>query len=234
MDIDLKTETPETDNQSPDKPQGKAKNPLTPLRRALKITGNVLFALLLLAGAAMAFFMIRSRMSGTPPMVAGRYLFIVLSGSMEPSFDTGSVVLVKPTAPEEVKVGDVVTFSGFAGTKQLTTHRVAEIQNDEDYGLLFITKGDANEHNDPDPVLAKNIVGTVTGHIPLIGYLLHFIQTRHGLLLFILVPASLLIGFEVSGFLTKQSAKRNAKAKARKPKKPETVRIGGDHGKADE
>ncbi len=192
------------------------KKSLSLTRRIFKIIGNVIFALVLLSVAVMAFFMIRSRVKGTPPMIAGHYLFIVLSGSMEPEFDTGSIVFVKPTDPETIKPGDIVTFSGFAGSKQLTTHRVMEVTDDEDYGLLFITKGDANEHNDPDPVPAANIKGTVSGHVPLLGYLMSFVQTRQGLILIILIPACLLIGIEVYSFLTKRDGKKKQKADAEK------------------
>ena len=207
----VKPETMESD-----KPSADAKKPVSPLRRIAKILGNILFALVLLAVAFMAFFMIRSKVKGTPPMIAGHYLFIVLSGSMEPEFNTGSIVFVKPVEPETIVPGEIVTFSGFAGSKQLTTHRVMDIENDEDYGLLFITKGDANEHNDPDPVPAKNIKGTVSGHVPLLGYLMSFVQTKQGLILLIMIPACLLIGVEVYSFLAKREENKS-KNKKKKP-----------------
>ena len=207
----VKPETMESD-----KPSADAKKPVSPLRRIAKILGNILFALVLLAVAFMAFFMIRSKVKGTPPMIAGHYLFIVLSGSMEPEFNTGSIVFVKPVEPETIVPGEIVTFSGFAGSKQLMTHRVMDIENDEDYGLLFITKGDANEHNDPDPVPAKNIKGTVSGHVPLLGYLMSFVQTKQGLILLIMIPACLLIGVEVYSFLAKREENKS-KNKKKKP-----------------
>ena len=190
---------------------GTGKPPERRVKRALKILGNICFAVLLLAVAAMVFFIVRSKVEGTPPMVAGHYMFIVLSGSMEPEFSTGSMVFVKPAEPEEIRVNDIVTFRGFAGSSELTTHRVVEIRKDEQEGLLFITKGDANDVRDPDPIAAKNIVGTVSGSLPYLGYFMNFVQTKQGLLICVVVPLSLLIGTEVYGLLKRleQTVEKN-------------------------
>lgn len=193
------------------KPLNLAKKQTKGIKKILKIISNVIFGIVIVAVALMAFFMIRSRIAGTPPMVFGHYIFIVLSGSMEPEFSTGSIVFVKPADPQDIMVGDIVTFSGFAGSRQLTSHRVIEIINDENQGLFYVTKGDANNAKDPDPISAENMVGRVSGSAPLLGYLMSFVQTKQGLTLFILVPASLLIGYEVYGFLKHREEKKQRK-----------------------
>ena len=161
----------------------------------LSIFGNVVFVALLLMMATLSFFLIQSRITGGVPQVAGYQMYIVLSGSMAPEFDTGSLAFVKETPPEQIVVGDIITYRSQAGSDSLTTHRVVEVQRQD--GLQFITRGDANNVNDPNPVLAENVVGRVTGSIPHLGYLMNFVQTRQGLILLIFVPGVLIIVYEL-------------------------------------
>lgn len=212
VDVIEATEEP----QAVEEIQAVKKSPIKRVRKIIKVVGNVLFGLVLACVALMVFFMIRSRVAGTPPMVFGHYVFIVLSGSMEPSIHTGGVVFVKPVAPEELKVGDVVTFSGFAGSKALTTHRIIEVTQDEENGLTFLTKGDANEDPDPNRTLPTNVIGKATGSAPLLGYLMSFVQTRQGLMTFILVPAGLLIIYEVFSYIRKRGQKDDVKDEKKK------------------
>lgn len=167
--------------------------------RFLSIFGNILFVALLLMMATLSFFLIQSRISGGVPQVAGYQMYIVLSGSMAPEFDTGSLAFVKETPPEQVVVGDIITYRSSPGSDSLTTHRVVEVVRED--GLRFVTRGDANNVNDPNPVLAESLVGRVTGSIPYLGYLLNFVQTRQGLILLIFIPGVLIIVYELGKIL---------------------------------
>lgn len=169
------------------------------LNKAANIIGNVIFALLLLMMATLSIFLIQSRISGGAPQVAGYQMYIVLSGSMNPEFDTGSLAFVKETPPEQIVVGDIITFRSSSGSDSLTTHRVVEVMREQ--GLQFVTRGDANNVNDPNPVPAENIVGRVTGSVPYLGYLFNFVQTRQGLILLIFVPGVLIIVYELGKIL---------------------------------
>ena len=58
--------------------------------------------------------------------VIGLQVFTVLSGSMEPTYHTGSLIYVKPCAPEDVQVGDAITFV-LNEDLDVVTHRVISI-----------------------------------------------------------------------------------------------------------
>jgi signal peptidase I len=161
----------------------------------LRLAGNIITALLLIIMVGLSFFLIQSRINGGAPTIAGYQMYVVLSGSMNPAFDTGSVVFVKSTEPTEIVEGDIITFSSSGDATRLTTHRVIGINLSN--GLNFITKGDANNINDPSPVPAENVVGRVTGSVPYIGYLFGFAQTRQGLILLIFIPGLFLIIMEL-------------------------------------
>lgn len=161
-------------------------------RKVMKIAGNGLFGLVILLVIVMVFSVIQNKVSGGPPRIAGYHMYIVLSGSMAPAFDAGSMVFVKPVEPEEIKEGDIITYRGLGDSSFLTTHRVVEIIG-SGKDLEFVTKGDANDVNDPYPVPGENLVGRVALAVPYMGYLMTFGQTKQGMLLLIVVPGVLLI-----------------------------------------
>lgn len=161
----------------------------------LRILGNAFFAFLLTVLMAMTFFLVQSKLRGGPPEVAGFQMYVVLSGSMKPAFDTGSLAFVRRTDPENIVPGDIITYRS-TGSAMLTTHRVVEVRHDGG-AVSFITRGDANNINDPNPVPAANLVGRVSGAIPYLGYLMGFVQTRQGLIFLVFIPAILIIIFEL-------------------------------------
>ncbi len=161
----------------------------------LRAAGNLATALLLFVMVGLSFFLIQNRLSGGSPAVAGYQVYVVLSGSMNPAFDTGSIVFVKPTEPAEIAEGDIITFRSSGDSTRLTTHRVVGMIRDN--GLSFVTRGDANNINDPNPVPSENVVGRVTGSVPYIGYLFGYAQTRQGLIMLIFIPGLFIIMIEL-------------------------------------
>lgn len=188
------------------------------LRRFFSLFGNFVFVILLLMMATLSFFLIQSRITGGVPQVAGYQIYIVLSGSMAPEFDTGSLAFVREVEPEEVAGGDIITYRSQTGSDSLTTHRVIQIQRNDN--ISFITRGDANNFNDPNPVPAENVVGRVTGSVPYAGYLLNYVQTREGLILLIFVPGVLIIVYELSKIIKYMSQGEKGKDKSKGKKHP--------------
>lgn len=160
-----------------------------------RVAGNVITWLLLAIMALLLFFLSQAFIPGRAPGVFGRQFYIVMSGSMSPAFDTGSLIFVHPADPETIRPGDIITFRSSRSAARITTHRVVDIE--QDGGLRFVTRGDANNVSDPQPVPAENVIGIVGGSVPLIGYLLAFARTGPGLICLIFIPGALLIAGEV-------------------------------------
>lgn len=99
----------------------------------------------------------------TVPRLSGYHIYSVISGSMEPAIPTGSLVYIKEEAPELLTEGDVVAFYGARDSASIITHRVVE--NRVVMGEL-ITKGDANQTNDMNPIPYANVIGKVKYSIP--------------------------------------------------------------------
>jgi signal peptidase len=114
-------------------------------------------------------------------------------------------------------VGDIITYRSQSGSDSLTTHRIVEVNREE--SLRFVTRGDANNVNDPNMVLAENVVGRVTGSIPYVGYVMSFVQTRQGLILLIFVPGVLIILFELGKIMKYLTQDEGGGRKSKKRKK---------------
>ena len=102
----------------------------------------------------------------TVPRLFGYHIYSVVSGSMEPAIPTGSLVYIRETAPEDVEAEDVIAFYSSADSASIITHRVVE--NRVLMGE-FITKGDANQTEDMNPVPYSNLIGKVVRSFPEIG-----------------------------------------------------------------
>lgn len=159
------------------------------VRKAVKILGKAGMAALLVTAAALALFVVKSRLEGRPPGIAGLQVLAVNSGSMVPAFGAGSAVLVKPVDPAEINPGDIITY---ALGDSLITHRVVARE-----GEGFVTRGDANDSPDPGVVDPGDVVGKVVGAIPLLGHVLNFVWTPLGLVVTVLGPGIMLIVIEV-------------------------------------
>jgi signal peptidase I len=131
------------------------------------------------------------------PHLFGFKSFTVMSGSMEPAIGTGSVVVERPIAPTEAKVGDVVTFKDPEGTGKLITHRVARVRVSGPTAS-FVTKGDANNTAERWNVPADGSIGRVEYHVPKVGYAMSYVGGRNGKLLLVVLPALLLAAFEIA------------------------------------
>jgi len=93
---------------------------------------------------------------------------LVASGSMEPKMYAGDVVIIAKVSADNVELGDVIQFR--VPEEVTIMHRVIEIQETETGGKLFITKGDANDQPDSEPVMPENVVGKTVMTIPKIGW----------------------------------------------------------------
>lgn len=143
------------------------------------------YTLVVLVVAAAVTILVISRVSNWG-------IVAIYSGSMEPAIHVGSVVAVSPTSPENIKVGDVIMFAPSADTKTRVTHRVVSVTEGEN-GLMFYTKGDANEDPDPSAVPATSVTGKARLTIPYLGYFADFVKSKLGFYTLMALPALLLV-----------------------------------------
>ena len=131
------------------------------------------------------------------PSLGGVFPMIVLTDSMYPEIAAGDLIICNTVEAEDVKVNDVISFYDPMGNgTSVVTHRVLEIVS-EDGQLSFRTKGDNNNAEDQMLVPQEKLVGIYRSRIPGLGNVAMFMQTTPGLILCVVCPVLLLVGFDV-------------------------------------
>ena len=132
------------------------------------------------------------------PDFGGFLPLIVLTDSMYPDIKSGDLIFCKTVEAEDVRVDDVISFFDPAGNgTAVVTHKVVEII-EKDGETYFRTKGINNNTEDKDPVPAKNLVGKYTEvRIGGAGKVALFMQTTAGLVVCVVVPIILLVGYDL-------------------------------------
>lgn len=119
----------------------------------------------------------------TVPRFVGLDTFVVTSGSMEPEYPVGSLIFVSDVSPDEIQIGDAITFH-MADSQIVATHQVYEIDRQEG---LFRTQGinnrdtDGSILHDAEPVFFDSLIGKPIVCIPYLGYVNHFCTTPPGI-----------------------------------------------------
>lgn len=145
--------------------------------------GNVLFNVLAIVTVIAVLFV-------TVNLVTGTKGYAVTSDSMAETLTRGDVVFSKKVSFEELKAGDVITVR--VSDAGYFTHRIVDIDADS---KTVMTKGDANDANDPMPTQADMIVGRMVYSIPLLGYISIALGGKSGLVLpiiLIIIAAALI------------------------------------------
>ena len=99
------------------------------------------------------------------------YALAIASGSMNPVFNRGSVVITEQVNDKydnynRLKEGEIIAYRT---EKSIIVHRLIRIVNIGDE-TFYYTKGDANEEEDDYLIKKENIIGIVRFKIPYIGY----------------------------------------------------------------
>jgi signal peptidase len=127
------------------------------------------------------------------PGFMGYKPFIVLSGSMEPEFYAGDIVLVKEAPTGTLTTGDIIAFRL---NNSVVTHRIIEI-NDSEGKREYFTKGDNNNTEDNIAITDDMVEGKYLFRISGVGNFALFMQTPLGMVLFIAVPLILFILYDM-------------------------------------
>lgn len=142
-------------------------------------------------------------------------IFTVVSGSMEPKYKIGDVLISMETKPEDIKVGDTISYIGERGTVagKIITHQVESIDKDLNNKYVFHTKGLANDISDIYPVTEDQVYGVVVYKVFLLSLVYKVIGTTWGLFVFVVIPLLYIIGSEMIEIMLEKEEERRAKLK---------------------
>lgn len=153
----------------------------------------VSFALLLATLLLATFLLVIPKALGALPMA-------ILTGSMRPAMEPGTMIVVRPVPTTELQVGNVVTFQLASDDPTLVTHRISQISQTSNGKTLLTTQGDNNDAADP-PIKGEQVMGEVIYAVPYFGWATNKIHSDVGRK-YISYAAWGFLGYSAINFLT--------------------------------
>lgn len=138
-------------------------------------------------------------------------MFTVISGSMEPKYNIGDVLISKDVKPSKIRIGDTISYLGAKGSfaGKVITHRVVSIETNSAGKYYFHTQGLTNIVEDPI-VYESQLYGKVIYKSIILSFVYKIISTSYGLFIFVVIPLLYIIGSEMLGFLLAKEEKRRS------------------------
>ena len=182
----------------------------------MRIIKRVCFAvingvsILIIAAAIVVLCRVLMTKPGKAPDIFGYTLLRVTTGSMAPTYETDTLIVVRRMDASEIQVGDVISFYSTDPVLNgaLNTHRVTAVTT-EAGRIRFTTKGDGNNIEDPYPVDEDALLGKVIGSSLLLGKAARLAVNPLIFVPFILIPLAVILFSNL--FHTIRLAKKIAK-----------------------
>ena len=171
--------------------------------KALKLIGNILYILLFVIIVLMLVVVILQRVSDNSISLGGYRLFTVATGSMEPKYEVGDILISKEIDQNDIKVGDDIVYRGKEGSfnGKVVTHQVVSIR-DEEGNKKIITKGIANTEEDPE-IDGTQVYGKVIYKVQTLSFISQIIKNIYVFYFIIFVPIAIIIFRQIRYYLRK-------------------------------
>lgn len=133
------------------------------IKKALRIGFRILYQILVIFCLILTAIIILQKVTNSNKSIAGYRIFRVITGSMEPEYDVGEVVVCKEVSPKDIKVGDDIVYLGTYGdyNGKIIMHKVVAIDDDGKGNLTFHAKGLHNASVEDPQIKDKQIYGVV-------------------------------------------------------------------------
>ncbi len=174
-----------------------------------KVIKNIISFIMLLVFAAFILVVCLQRFSNNEISIMGYRMFTVVTGSMKPKYNVGDVLVIKTTNPNQIKIGDDISYLGEVSSfkDKIVTHRVIGIESSKTGERIFRVRGIANLVEDP-VITGDQIFGVVKYKTYVLSMITKIIATKEGMFLFIIIPIGYMIISEVIAMLLSKEAKR--------------------------
>lgn len=140
--------------------------------------------------------------------------YVVMTGSMEPNYNIGDLIVVKHVKQDEIKIDDVITFD-VGNDRDTISHRVIDTK-EQDGNIQYQTKGDNNNAPDTELVDYDQIQGKVIFKISKFGMILTELTTGTGAI--VIVAIAILSYLRASRSEEKRIAREDARRRYNEPK----------------
>lgn len=166
--------------------------------KVLKVIGNILYYIAFIFILAVLLMVVVQRFSNNEIALGGFRMFNILTGSMEPEYNIGDVLISKTVNPEDIEIGDDLVYKGEEKPFKdlIVTHRVVDLNKEEDGTYSFITRGIANDVDDPI-ITESQIYGKIIYKVRSFSILSKAINNMYVFFFVIFIPIAILVAIKV-------------------------------------
>lgn len=207
----------------------KTKHKMTKARKIYNIVSTIIVALIFVGLIAIVAMMFIQKKNGQDSKIFGYYMYDVVTDSMTPTIEPGSVILSKAVKSEnEFAEGDIITFIAPSGALKgyNETHRIVHIERNEDGSIKYIkTEGDkynptyspsATEEIDEWELKPQDVKAKYVKTSKFIGGLRNFLSKWYGYVVLIALPMIIVMILFIVGYvkdkaeIAREEEKKNA------------------------
>lgn len=162
---------------------------------AIKTVYKIVEKVVIIAIILISAIILTQRFTDNEKSFFGFRIFRVQTGSMEPKYHVGDVIIVKEKDTNKIEIGEDVTYWGTSGVMKgrLVTHQVIDIE-EIDGQRVFHTQGIANTSKDP-LVYADQINGIVLGKLYLVTKICTLLNNTYVFYFLGILPLTLFVFF---------------------------------------
>mgnify|MGYP004528986455 CR=1 FL=1 len=132
-------------------------------KKIFRIVFKVIYQIIVIICLILAAVIIMQKVTDSNRSIAGYRIFRVITGSMEPEYDVGEVVISKEVPAKDIKVGDDIVYIGRYGeySGKIIMHSVIAIDKDENGNYNFHAKGLHSSSVEDPQIKESQIYGVV-------------------------------------------------------------------------
>lgn len=133
-------------------------------KKIVKIVFKILYQMLIILCVLMTIIVVFQKMTNSNRTILGYRIFRVITGSMEPEYDIGVVVICKEIATNKIEIGDDIVYLGTYGdyNGKIIMHNVVGIDKDENgKNVNFHAKGLHSASVEDPQISPSQIFGVV-------------------------------------------------------------------------
>ena len=172
------------------------------IKKVIKIISKILYQILVALCLIVAAIIVFQKITNNNKSIGGYRIFRVITGSMEPEYDVGEVVISKEVDPNSIEVGDDIVYLGTYGEYKgkIIMHSVVAIDKDENGNLNFHAKGLHSSSVEDPQIKANQIYGVVKYKSIILTVLYKLATNIYSLFIIITILAlNVFISFWLSG-----------------------------------
>lgn len=163
----------------------------------LRFLKNIVKTLITIFLICLILIIIVQRVTNNNFSIGGIRIFTIVTGSMEPIYEVGDMIISKEVAAKDILVGDDIVYNGKEGAfkDKIVTHRVISRVNSSGT-YKFVTKGVNNDLEDPQ-IEEKQIIGKVIYKSYILSFISKLINNTVSFFILVFIPFVFLIFFEI-------------------------------------